>query len=86
MFFLDLKRAGHEIYYYLTQSRKEVDFLTKDPLGKWQFYQICYDLSDPQTVARETGALQEAEAELGIKGKIITPEVYSIKNIIQTMY
>ncbi|MDP2193426.1 MAG: ATP-binding protein, partial [Alphaproteobacteria bacterium] len=45
LFFLDLKRKGHEVYYYLTQSRKEIDFLSRDLLGKWHMHQVCLDLS-----------------------------------------
>lgn len=74
--YLDLRRRGHEIHYYLTNSRREVDFLSRDPLGKWHLYQVCWSLEDPKTMLREQTALDEAEKELGIKGMIITPESY----------
>jgi hypothetical protein len=33
-------------------------------------------MNDPDTLKRETAALEEAEKELGIKGEIITPDSY----------
>ena len=74
--YLDLRRRGHEIYYYLTKTRKEVDFLTKDKSGKWHLYQVAWNMDDKDTLEREVNALQEAESELKIKGEIITPEMY----------
>jgi hypothetical protein len=75
--YLDLRRSRHEeIFYYLTKTRKEVDFIARDSFGKWHLYQVCWDMSDPKTWERETAALKEAEDELGIKGEIITPDSY----------
>ncbi|MEI8321017.1 MAG: ATP-binding protein [Alphaproteobacteria bacterium] len=75
--YLDLRRRGDEIYYYLTKkNRREVDFFTCDLMGKWHLYQVSWDISDPETLARETLALREAEEELNLKGHIITPESY----------
>ena len=76
LFYLDLRRQGAEIYYYLTQARYEVDFVTKNAMGDWHLYQICYDASSPKTLEREQLALALAEDELGIKGHIITMENY----------
>lgn len=74
--FLDLKRQGHEIFYYLTNSRKEIDFLSQDKTGKWHMYQVCWNMDDESTISREMAALEEAEHELGISGSIITPQTY----------
>ncbi|EKD77228.1 MAG: hypothetical protein ACD_42C00429G0002 [uncultured bacterium] len=74
--FLNLKRQQHEIYYYLTENRNEVDFFTKSRDGKLNLYQVAWDVDDPKTLEREMRALHEAEHELGIKGKLITPENY----------
>jgi len=74
--YLDLRRKGHKIYYYLTATRREVDFLSQDPEGKWHLYQVCWNMEDEQTVQREMIALAEAEKELGIKGECITPTSY----------
>jgi len=76
LIYLDLKRSNHEVYYYLTSSRREIDFFARDSQGKWHLYQVCWDIENPQTLHRETLALNEAEKELGIKGQIITPNSY----------
>lgn len=74
--FLNLKRQKHEIYYYLTENRNEVDFVTKSRDGKLNLYQVAWDINDPKTLEREMRALREAEKELGVKGKLITPQNY----------
>ncbi len=76
MVFLDLKRRDHKIYYYLTQERLEVDFLTEDRMGKMCLYQVAWDVSDEKTLAREQKALEQAMKELKIPGILITPESY----------
>lgn len=76
LIYLDLRRAGHEVHYYLTQTRREVDFLSRDRQGEWHLYQVSWDINDPKTLARESLALQEAETELGIKGEIVTADTY----------
>lgn len=76
MIYIDLRRKYEEVYYYLTKNRYEIDFLAKDIYGKPHLYQVVWDMNDAETIARETRALHEAEQELGIKGKIITPEYY----------
>lgn len=76
LIYLDLKRSGHEVYYYLTNTRREVDFFSKDTQGEWHLYQVSWQMDDPKTLEREMLALHEAEQELSIKGHIITPESY----------
>lgn len=75
--YIELKRRGFEVYYYLTEKdRYEVDFLVKDSNHNWHLYQVAWDVTDPDTYAREKRALELAERELKIKGEIITPEVF----------
>ena len=76
LIYLDLRRRGDEIYYYLTNERHEVDFLTKSLDGTTHLYQVCWDMGDEKTRIREERALEEAEIELGIKGAFITKENY----------
>lgn len=71
--FLDLKRRGHKVYYYLTQERYEVDFLTEDPHGQLRLYQVAWNVQDKKTLERETRALETAQKELGIPGELVTP-------------
>ena len=72
--FLQLKRQQHKIYYYLTQERYEVDFLTEDPQGTKKLYQVVWDDTNEQTMAREKRALMIAQEELQLEGAIITPK------------
>jgi uncharacterized protein len=76
MVYLDLRRQGCEVAYYLTQSRKEVDFVVRYPDGRQELIQVCWDTRDPDTLAREEEALAEAELELGLEGRIITMSAY----------
>ena len=82
LIYLDLCREEHEIYYYLTNSRNEVDFLTKDLSGKMHLYQVVWNIDDNATMMRENRALKEATDELKITGELITPETY-LKNNFQ---
>ncbi len=74
--YLDLKRQGYNVYYYLTKDRYEVDFLVQTPTGKEKLIQVCWDMSDPKTREREERALEKAQQELNIDGDIITLSSY----------
>ena len=74
--YLDLRRQGCEIAYYLTTSRREVDFVARYPDGRQELIQACWEAGDPATLAREQEALDEAKAELGLEGRILTMAAY----------
>ncbi len=74
--YIELRRKGHEVYYYLTKERYKVDFLSKDYNNKFHLFQVVWDMNNPETMQREIRALKAAENELKIKGKIITPESF----------
>ena len=74
--FLDLKRSGHKIYYYLTKDKYEVDFLVEDPLGNKKLYQVVWNSEDDSTLQREIRALDAAKEELQLPGEIISPSTY----------
>lgn len=76
MVYLDLRRAGYEIYYYLTQERYEIDFLVIDNTGVAKLYQVAWDISDKETLQREMRALECAKNELNLEGELITAETY----------
>lgn len=76
LIYLDLRRRGDEIYYYLTSDRYEVDFLTKSLDGKIHLYQVAWNMDDAETKHREERALHQAEKELGVTGEIITEKTY----------
>lgn len=79
LFFLDLKREGHKIYYYLTKEKYEIDFLVEDRLGNRKIYQVVWDTKNEETLRREMRALKAAEQELNIPGELVTPETYMQK-------
>lgn len=74
--YLDLRRKGKKIRYYLTEDGYEVDFVVEDLDGSFELIQVVWDISDKKTLDREKRALLQAEKELGIKGRIITPQDY----------
>lgn len=76
LIYIELRRRGFDVYYYLTTDRREVDFLVKDIMGKISLYQVCWDISNTDTLERETRALRQAEKELNIHGEIITPHSF----------
>lgn len=59
----ELLRRGASVGYVLTPGGFEVDFLATLPGGEQWLVQVCHDLSDPQTLAREVRALQDARQE-----------------------
>ena len=74
--YLDLRRLGCKINYYLTSERYEVDFIIKSPKGNKKLFQVVWNTEDKKTLAREKRALESAVRELKIKGDIITLESY----------
>ncbi|MCP5506493.1 MAG: ATP-binding protein [Chlamydiales bacterium] len=72
--YIELRKKKYEtICYYLTQSRKEVDFICQTPQGALELYQVSIDVSYPSTKEREVSALIEAAKELNLKqGTIVT--------------
>ncbi len=74
--YLDFRRQGKEIYFYITSDGYEIDFITIDKLGAREIIQVVWDMSSPQTMAREQRALKQAEIELGFPGRIISARDY----------
>ena len=74
--YLDLKRSGKKVSYYLTKDNYEIDFVVENLDGSLELIQVVWDISDKKTLDREKRALLQAEKELGIKGRIITPQDY----------
>jgi predicted AAA+ superfamily ATPase len=71
--FTALRRLHPEIYYYKTKTGREVDFIVPMRGRSRMLVQVCESLAEPQTRKRETAALGEAMAELGLKaGTVVT--------------
>jgi uncharacterized protein len=58
----ELLRRGAKVAYVRTPGGFEVDFLASIPGGGRTLVQVCADVDDTETLARETRALQEAAA------------------------
>ena len=54
---VELERRGCDVTYLRTPEGCEVDFLARAPGGGMELVQVCADLSDPATAAREFRAL-----------------------------
>ena len=54
---VELERRGFEVTYLRTPEGYEVDFLARAEDGGMELIQVCADLSDPATAARELRAL-----------------------------
>ncbi len=74
--YLDLRRKGYAVSYYLTAERHEVDFVAQDLTGKIKLFQVSWDIRHQGTKDREERALQQAEQELGITGMLVTANSY----------
>ncbi|MCX7115278.1 MAG: ATP-binding protein [Gammaproteobacteria bacterium] len=85
LIYLDLRRRGLDIYYYLTSDRYEVDFLVQTRKGEKELIQVTWDMSNDTTKQREERALKAAMLELGIPGQIITVESYLRHGITLSM-
>ena len=60
------------MFYYVTNNKLEVDFLCRKD-DRLSAYQVCYNLSDPETRQREMKALVKCTEELGLnEATIIT--------------
>ena len=56
----ELERRGAQVEYVKTDTGLEVDFHSRVITGKVQLIQVCADMTDPETAARELRALQAA--------------------------
>ncbi len=74
--YLQLRRMAPEhIFYYKTNTGKEVDFIAQYANGKVDLFQVSINLQDEHTRRRELSALVEAAKELGIQeAYLITKE------------
>lgn len=57
---VELERRGAEVGYVKTDEGFEVDFLVRHPAAGMELIQVCADVRNPGTLARELRALTEA--------------------------
>ncbi|OGV32926.1 MAG: ATPase [Lentisphaerae bacterium GWF2_45_14] len=74
MVFMHLRYNGFEIEYVNTEKAYETDFFARHPItGEISLIQVCWDISNEKTFARELRGLKSAMTELGIaQGTIVT--------------
>jgi predicted AAA+ superfamily ATPase len=71
--FIELKRRGYEIFYY--SGSKECDFILREGSRTKQVIQVCLELHDPTTKAREIAGLVEAMNQFSLpEGLILTED------------
>jgi predicted AAA+ superfamily ATPase len=80
--FGELKRRGGEIYYYLTEDGKEVDFLVRQDNKILSLIQVTESLDTDKVRTREMGALLKAMNELKVSSGLIL--TYDNEEKIQT--
>jgi len=74
--FIELNRRYSILFYYITKNNFEVDFLVFEKNKESKLIQVCYDVSNKNTLERETRALLEASKELKCKNLyILTKDV-----------
>jgi uncharacterized protein len=56
----ELERRGAGMGYVKTSGGREVDFLVRNRAGGAELLQVCADIADAETLAREIRALEEA--------------------------
>jgi len=71
---MHLRRGGYDVEYLNTKDGREVDFFTRDRIsGDTQLIQVCREMSDKKTFARELHGLKNAMDELSLPtGTIVT--------------
>ncbi len=59
----ELRRRRAEVAYVRNEDDTEVDFLVRQPGAEEELIQVCADVGDPETLARELRALESARRE-----------------------
>jgi len=74
MVFMHLRRNGYDVEYVCTQEGHEVDFFARSKnSGEAQLIQVCWEMSDKKTAAREVKGLKSAMSEYAFSsGTIVT--------------
>jgi len=79
---VELKRRGHEFYYWRDKKGEEIDFVIIENEMATQLIQVSYNISLTDTKERETRALIKGMGYFGLKkGQILT---FDSEEIIKT--
>jgi predicted AAA+ superfamily ATPase len=74
--YLDLRRRGAKVSYYITKEGYEVDFVAQMARGQKKLFQVAWDMENKETLKREERALKAGREELNAAGEIITLDSY----------
>lgn len=64
------------VFYWMSSTKEEVDFVIKEGLKVKQLIQVCYDIEDYDTKKREIKALIKASKELRCNNLLVVTENY----------
>ena len=81
--YLELNRRGYQIWIGKI-GEYEVDFIVKNALNKWEYYQVTWSMSDPKTAEREIRPLKYIDDNYPkyiISTDIISSEIEGIEHI-----
>lgn len=70
--FLELKRLGHEIFYF--QKKQEVDFYARSESEGPKLINVAWDMSYASTRKREITGLENALAAFGLGSALLLTE------------
>ncbi|MDO8724941.1 MAG: ATP-binding protein [Candidatus Methanoperedens sp.] len=80
--FLQLLRSNREMYYWQDDKGLEVDFVIKEGLKAGRLIQVCSDISDAVTRAREINGLVSGLKHFNIpEGTIITSDLFDEEKV-----
>ena len=76
-----IKKHGKEnIFYWMSSTKEEVDFVVKVGRKVKRLIQVCYDLGGQDTKKREIKALLKASKELKCKDLLVITEDYEAED------
>ena len=70
----ELKRRGHDLFYWKDVREREVDFVVCEGLKPLSLIQVSERIEDEKVMKRETGSLLLAGEALGISDLILLTE------------
>ena len=80
---MELNRRGYQIWIGKV-GEYEVDFIVKNVLNKFEYYQVTWSISDPKAAEREIRPLKSIDDNYPkyiISTDIITAEIEGIEHI-----
>ncbi|MCL2027944.1 MAG: ATP-binding protein [Bacteroidales bacterium] len=83
MVYLELNRRGYQVWVGKV-GEYEVDFIVKNTLNKFEYYQVTWSMSDPETAEREIRPLKSIDDNYPkyiISTDVISSEIEGIEHV-----